>query len=38
MLTIGSTTTMNGCDTLSGPTCSAAWLRYSAESPATASA
>ena len=24
MLTIGSTMTMNGCDMLSGPTCSAA--------------
>src|SRR5580704_1755555 len=38
MLTIGSTTTMNGCDMLSGPTCSAVWFKSSAASPVTASA
>src|SRR3984957_4071681 len=38
MLTIGSTTTMNGCDMLSGPTCSAVWFKSSAARPVTASA
>ena len=38
MLTIGSTTTMKGCDMLNGPTCRAAWLSSSAARPVAARA
>ena len=38
MLTIGSTITMNGCEMLSGPTCSAVWSSSSATMLTTISA
>ncbi len=38
MLTIGSTITMKGCDTLSGPTWSAVWSSSSARMLTTISA
>ena len=38
MLTIGSTITRNGCETLRGPTWRVTWLRIAALAPAMASA